>query len=235
MRVAFIVLLFTLFLQAQTLRIAAAANLSFVMQDIVKSFEQSYPDIDVQVITGSSGKLTAQIKRGAPFDIFCSADMRYPDELYKSGLTYTRPLVYAKGALVLVGKNIHTLKDLQKCQKIAIANPKTAPYGLAAKEALEHMGVYEKLKRRFIYGESIAQTTAYTIKVADCGFIAKSALQAKPLQQLHAIDIDPKLYTPIEQGIVILRNNSAARAFFAYIFSKDAAKIFQKYGYIIDD
>ena len=131
------------------------------------------------------------------------------------------------------------LKD-KDIQKIAIANPKTAPYGLAAFEAIKNAGVYESVKSKFVYGESVSQTVSYTVTAADIGFIAKSSLYSPQMSQykeaIHWSDVESELYTPINQGIVILKegeNNTEVKAFYDFILSTKAQKILKDFGYII--
>lgn len=233
-------------LTAGEIKIAVAANVSYAMQDLIKTFHTLYPDTQVQVLTGSSGKLTAQIQNGAPFALFMSADMKYPQRLYESGAAVTRPLVYAQGTLALLGSGKHDLSAglslLKKpsIKRIAVANPKTAPYGKAAVEALQKSGLYARVKSKCIYGESVSQTVTYAVTAADIGLVAKSALFAPKMRRFkegeHWKSVDPSLYKPISQGIVILKRgekNPEVAAFYAFIFSKKAADIFQKYGYIL--
>src|SRR3954466_5792583 len=161
----FVLLLSVVTLFAQNkLTVAAAANVQFVMNELVKDFDSS-ANIKTDIILNSSGKLTAQIKEGAPYDIFVSADMKYPQELYKSGHAIDSPKVYANGLLVLwtTQTGIKPLADLSvltshAIRKIAIANPQTAPYGEASVEAMNYYKVYDKVKYKLVYGESISQT-----------------------------------------------------------------------------
>ena len=224
-------------LHAAPLYVAAAANLSYVLPHIIAVFKAKNPDVVVKVSYASSGKLAAQIQRGAPFAIFLSADTSYPKFLYKKGLTVTRPVVYAKGALALYSKKIATLAELPNLSRVAVANPSTAPYGKAAKEALQNAGLYDKLKSKLIYGQSIGQTTAYAIRAADAGLVAESAMYAKQMQPLRRYfhTIDPALYKPIDQAMVLLRNDDAARRFFVFLLSPHAGAIFRAYGYTLDD
>ncbi len=247
MRSVLLVLLLVLtpFLHA-TVTVAGAANVSFVVKALIEDFHKKHPDIKVNTVLSSSGKLTAQIEKGAPYDLFLSADMRYPQKLYKDGFALTKPKIYAKGALVLItfkgaklDKNITKTLTHQSIKKIAVANPKTAPYGRAAKELLENMHLYEKLKSKFIYGESISNTFVYAQKAADVGFVAKSLLLSPNFSHLkEGVDyIEPshELYTPISQGIVLLKyakNNEEAKKFYDYLFSTSAKNIFQRFGYI---
>ena len=246
----FIKLLFTslLFLnmaQASQITIAVAANVSYAIEALKQEFMTTHNDVKVRVILGSSGKLSAQIQHGAPYDLFMSANMRYPEYLYKNHMAVTKPLVYAQGALAMMSrdasnfsKGLALLKE-SSIKKIAIANPKTAPYGKAAYEALKNEKLYDALKGKFIYGESIAQTLSYTISAADIGIIAKSALYSPHMKKyqkgVNWVDVDTELYTPIEQGVVILKhgkNSSDVKKFYDFILSAKAQKILEDFGYI---
>lgn len=233
-------------LHASTINIAVAANVSYAMQELKKEFNKTHPNIHVRVTLGSSGKLTAQIKNGAPYGLFMSANMKYPKSLYKDNLAITKPIVYAQGSLAYLSakkqdfsQNMKLLKN-PNIHKIAIANPKTAPYGKAAVEAMKNAKVYNDVKKKFVYAESISQTVAYTITAANLGFVAKSSLYSPKMKRfkkdINWSDVNPKLYTPINQGIVILKNakgNKDIKAFYDFIFSKQARQIFKNYGYAL--
>jgi molybdate transport system substrate-binding protein len=247
MRILSVLLLFFITLNAgERIRIAVAANVSYAISELIRDFQKDH-DSKIEPILGSSGKLTAQIRNHAPFDLFLSADMSYPKLLFKEGVAITKPIIYAKGALAIVTKKSRDLKEgleiLKRgdIKRIAIANPKTAPYGVAAKEALERAGLYEKLKKRFIYGESVSQTLTYALKAADIGIVAKSALLSKNLKYLQKdrnwVEVDEALYTPISQGAVILREGEekrGVREFFEYLSSDRAKEIFKRYGYRVE-
>ena len=245
-KVLFISLLLSLGLNAGEIRVAVAANVSYAIGDLIKTFNTFYPDTKVQVQLGSSGKLTAQIKNGAPYDLFMSANMKYPNALYYDGIAVTRPLVYAQGSLAFFSSKPRdftkgvTLLEESSIKRIAIANSKTAPYGKAAVEALTNAGIYEKIKNKLIYGESISQTVTYATTATDLGLIAKSSLFSPYMAQYSEgknwQSVDPKLYTPINQGIVILKKgeaNAEVAAFYAFIFSHKAEEVFKKFGYLI--
>jgi len=233
-------------LHAQTIKVAVAANVSYAIDDLKKEFNKLYPDIKVQVILGSTGKLTAQIKHNAPYQILMGANMKYPEALYAEDFAVTRPIVYVQGSLAYLSakkRDFGSIMDLlqsDSIKKIAVANPKTAPYGIATAEALKNAKIYDKIKSKFVYGESISQTVTYATKATDIGFIAKSSLFSPRMTQFKKgenwADVDPKLYTPIDQGIVILKNGEGSAevsAFYAFILSKKAKIIFEKFGYII--
>ena len=217
------------------IKVATAANVSFAMKDLVKEF-QKQNNINIKIIIGSSGKLTSQIENGAPFDIFLSADMKYPKYLYLKGVSKTKPKKYANGKLILFSKHkIKSIKDILKANKIAIANPNTAPYGKATIKYLQNSNLYKKLKHKFVIGSNISSAFSYGMKITDYAFIAKSLLFKFPHlnNKNHYIDLDPSKYTPIQQGVILLTNNKNAEKFYNFIFSKTAQKIFIKYGYEI--
>ncbi|WP_455757851.1 molybdate ABC transporter substrate-binding protein [Sulfurimonas sp.] len=234
------------YLHAGSINIAVAANVSYAIDDLKKEFKKLYPDTDVKVILGSSGKLTAQIKNGAPYDLFMSANMKYPEALYDDKIAITKPLVYVQGGLAYFStkaqdfsKGINLLKS-ESIEKIAVANPKTAPYGKAATEAMQSAGVYDSVKYKFVYAESISQTVSYVMTAVDIGLIAKSSLfsskMSKYKQGIHWVDVDSKLYTPINQGIVILKNgekNKEVLEFYNFILGEKAKKIFNNFGYLV--
>jgi len=241
-----IILLLASSLFANKITIAVAANVSYAIDNLIKEFNKTNPNTKVKVTLGSSGKLTAQIKHGAPYDLFMSANMKYPNSLYKDSIAITKPLVYAQGSLAILSSKKRdfsqgiNLTKKKAIKRIAIANPKTAPYGITTLEALKNAKIYKDIKKKFIYGESISQTVSYTVRATDIGFIAKSLLYSPRMKKfkenINWISLDTKLYTPISQGIVILKraqNSSEAKAFYDFILSQDAKKIFNSYGYIV--
>lgn len=239
-------LLFTGSLYASSISIAVAANVSYAIDDLKKEFHTLYPDTKVNVTLGSSGKLTAQIKNGAPYELFMAANMKYPQALYKDGVAVTRPLIYAQGGLAMLSiKKLDLSKGIQlvkssKIDKIALANPKTAPYGKATVEAMKNAGVYKNVLGKYVYAESISQAVSYTVTATDVGFIAKSSLFSPKMSQykkgIHWVDVDPKLYTPINQGIVVLKNGekeSEVVAFYSFMLSAKAKAIMENFGYLV--
>ena len=216
--------------------LAASANVSYALNDLIKEFKKQYPNIIVKTTLASSGKLTAQIMHSAPYDLFLSANMKYPEILYKKGFAITKPKVYAKGAIVLFSvKYKPSLDLLLKVSQIAIANPKFAPYGIAAVEVFKNIGIYDKIKDKLIYSETVSGVIPYVLHSADIGVVAKSSLYSRKIKQIGKFfykDIDKRLYTPIKQGVVLLKDNEDARKFYDFLFSKKAKEIFKKYGYI---
>ena len=231
---------------ANTITVAVAANVSYAINELVAEFNKTNPDTKVQVTLGSSGKFTAQIESGAPFDVFMSADMKFPKSLFEKGLAITEPALYAQGSLAMLSskeldfsKGINLVTDAN-IGKIAVANPKTAPYGTAAVEAMKNANVLDKVESKFVYAESISQAVTYATTAADVGFIAKSSLYDEKMSQykenINWVSVDPSLYTAIDQGIVVLKNTkeeASAKAFYDFILGEKAKEIFIKFGYLV--
>jgi molybdate transport system substrate-binding protein len=226
----------------QNLKVAAAANLQGIIKVLGADFTQK-TGIGIDPIIGPSGNLVAQVRNGAPFDVFLSADMSFPQTLYTENLTLGKPIVYAKGSLIICSTqnlgfdNWERMLLTPSVKKIAIANPKIAPYGLAAMEALGKKGIFSEIQSKIVYGESISQVNTYiTTGAVDAGFTTQSLIKdAAGKVMLYYKVIDPKTYSPIEQGMVILKHaqgNPAAERFYRYILSEDAKKIFREYGYV---
>ncbi|KAA6436652.1 molybdate ABC transporter substrate-binding protein [Dyadobacter flavalbus] len=224
--------------------VATAANVQYVMKEIQKEFEKESGK-QLQIVTGSSGKLTTQIREGAPFDVFVSADTKYPNEVFNNGGSDEKPKVYALGTLVLWSKEIPQ-KDLntallgtEKITKIAIPNPRTAPYGEAAVQVLKSENLYKNVENKLVYGESIAQTAQYiTSGSADAGFNALSIVLSPEMKgKGHYIIIDSTAYKPIQQAAILLKHSEdspkkeSSKQFYDFLFSQKARAIFKKYGY----
>lgn len=228
---------------AQNVRVAAAANLQSVIEVLQKDFKKK-TGISIEPVVGSSGKLVAQISNGAPFDVFLSADMSFPETLFKGGFATKQPVEYARGSLIICSwqnigfENWERLLLTARVKKIAIANPAIAPYGKAAEEVLKFKGILDEVKSKTVYGESISQVNTYvTTGVADVGFTTQSLIkEAGSKTDLYYKVIDPKYYKPILQGMVLLKhgaNNPGAEKFYQYILSPAAKSIFVSYGYRI--
>lgn len=225
-------------LGAQTLRIAAAADLQFAMNDLAIQFEKKN-GTKVSVSYGSSGNFRAQIQNGAPFDVFFSADMSYPQQLVSEGFAEEQSLfVYAQGHLVLwapAGTNLRlaergfeALKD-PRVKKIAIANPEHAPYGRAAVSALQKAGLYDPIKSKLVFGENVSQAAQFTqTGSAQVGIIALSLTFAESMKGGESWEIPVELYPPLRQGAVIVHsspNKAAANAFLEFVRSDEGRKI----------
>jgi molybdate transport system substrate-binding protein len=229
------------------LTVAVAANVQFAFDEIKTIFEEN-TGIPVNGIIASSGTLTTQIKNGAPFDIFLSADTEYSETLFTQGLTHDAPEIYAYGTLVLWTLSDINLSDgiqiLTKpsVKKIAMPTPQTAPYGRQAMNTLKHYRLYESVNSKLVYGKSIAQTNQFIAsRAVDIGFTSKSVVLAPHMKdQGKWIEVDKDTYEPIAQTAVILKftedeNLPSAQKFYDFLFSQKARDIFQKYGYILPD
>jgi molybdate transport system substrate-binding protein len=229
---------------AETLTVAVAANVKFAFDDLAAAFKQE-TNIDIQPVYGSSGKITAQVREGAPYDVFLSADMEFPAKLYQSGQAVTAPKVYAHGKIVLWTRNDKL--DLSKglsvltasgVKKVAVANPKVAPYGEEALKALDKLGLKAAVAPKLVYAENIAQVVQFVDSGnVDAGLTAKSLVTApENAGRGKWIDVPADAYTPIAQGAVILRRGQAehgvaARKFYDFLYSAKARAILEKFHY----
>lgn len=223
------------------LTIAVSANMQYAMEELVEAFTQA-SGTPCELIVGSSGKLTAQIMEGAPFDLFLSADMKYPEEIDSGGKALGKPLIYAYGHLVLwsidEGTEL-TAEGLlsEEVTHIAIANPETAPYGVAAVELLQGMGIWERVRGKLVFGESIAQTNQFILSgSAQAGITARSVVSSPAaLDKGHWTEADHSLYKPIEQGVVAIKREGSdeegSQAFISFLRSPVAHEILVRFGY----
>lgn len=229
---------------AQTLKVAAAADLQFAMQDLAKGFEKT-ATVKIDVIYGSSGNFFSQIQNGAPFDVFFSADMEYAKKLDAAGLAEPGTLArYAVGRLVLwtpPGSAVDVAKDgwetllNPRVQKIAVANPEHAPYGRAAVAALRSAGIYDQVKSKLVYGENISQAAQFAQSGnAQAGLVALSLALSPGMKDGKWWEVPADAYPPIEQGVIVLqssKNKVAARAFLDFVTSAQGRETLNKYGF----
>lgn len=238
------ILLLTTTAHAEKITVAAAADLKFAMDEIVTAFKKKQPGNEVQVIYGSSGKFHTQIQQGAPYDLFFSADIAYPRELAKKGRTASAVSPYAFGRIVLWSSSMDatrmTLASLTdpKISRIAIANPKHAPYGKRAEEALEAAGILNKIQKKLVFGENIAHTAQFVqTGNAQVGIIALSLAVNPELSKNGGYYLIPeKLHKPLEQGFIITKqgaNKPLAKQFADYMSSKQARSIMTRYGFML--
>jgi molybdate transport system substrate-binding protein len=230
---------------AATLTVAVAANVQYAFEELQAAYTKATGN-EVKAVYNSSGKFVAQVMNGAPFDVFLSADTEYPEKLQQAGYTAAPPRIYAYGALVL-----WTMKDLDlvhwpaalhstAVDKIAIANPKTAPYGRETLKLLSTLKLDEALKGKLVFGESIAQTNQYIhSKAVDAGFTAKSVVLAPQMKGAGKwVELPHDAYQPIAQSAVILKhgeqtNSQVSRQFYTFLFSPPARTILERYGYLL--
>jgi molybdate transport system substrate-binding protein len=228
------------------LRVAAAADLQFALKDIAQQYEHQ-TGRKVDVTFGSSGNFVAQLQNGAPFDVFFSADIEYPNRLQQASLIEPNSLLkYAVGRIViwmpvnsevdLAAEKWNALLD-PTVQKIAIANPEHAPYGRAAVEGLKHAGLYDKVQLKLVYGENISQAAQFVQSGnAQAGIIALSLAVSPAMKSGQRWDVPVDQYAPLEQAAVILkssRNKDAACAFLAFVSSGAGQRTLKNFGFSI--
>jgi molybdate transport system substrate-binding protein len=223
-----------------TLRVAAAADLRYALDSLVTVFNQQHPNVKIEVSYGSSGKFYEQLRQGAPFDVFFSADSDYPQQLHAQGLTAAAPRPYATGQLVLWSRTldprpqgINTLLDA-RVRKIALANPAHAPYGKKAVEVLQHYQLYSQLQPKLVLGENIAQAANYAATgAADAGLLALSLARSPELSRQGQYYLIPQeAYTPLVQSFVVLKKAPpAATQFTNFVGSPAGQAVLQAYGF----
>jgi molybdate transport system substrate-binding protein len=229
---------------AQEVRVAAAADLKFAMQDVAAQFEKQ-TGTKVDVTYGSSGNFFSQLQNGAPFDLFFSADIDYPRKLDTAGIAEPGTLYeYAIGRIAIwmpadakvdvASIGWKALLDVS-VQKIAIANPEHAPYGRAAVAALQKAGIYEQVKPKLVYGENISQAAQFVQSGnAQAGIVAMSLAVSPGMKDGKLWEIPADMHPPIEQAAVVLRNatnKDAARAFLDFVKSESGRATLAKYGF----
>jgi molybdate transport system substrate-binding protein len=236
--------------QTTELTVAAASDLKFALDELLAAFHQSHPAITVKATFGSSGNLLAQITNDAPFDLFLAADIQFARDVAEQGKGLKETLFpYAMGHIVvwvpmtselnLEQLGIQSLLDV-RVKKIAIANPKHAPYGRAAEAALKNLGVYEQVSERLVLGENIAQATQFVESgAADVGIIALSLALAPAMKDKGRYwQIPVTAYPPLLQGGVILnrcQNREAAAELKAYLIGEEGRNTLRKYGFGLPD
>lgn len=224
---------------ADEIHVAVASNFAEVMTEISKQFEASTGH-RVVLSFGSTGKHYAQIRNGAPFDAFFAADVHRPELLEEEGVAVPGSrFTYAIGKLVLWSPKKNYVDSTgmilirSKFRYLAIANPKLAPYGKAAREVLQALGLWDLLKERIVQGENISQAFQYVKSGnTELGFIAFSQIMQLTKNEKGSIwDVPQELYTPIEQQAVLLKDGETARSFLSFVRSKESRKIILDYGY----
>jgi molybdate transport system substrate-binding protein len=229
---------------AEGVSVAAAANLVYVLEPLNAAFVKECPGVVVTSEIGASGSLVAQIKNGAPYDVFLSADMEYPHMLIQAGGADAASLAaFARGKLVLwTTKPRLSLPSVESVVrdaavvKLAVANPAAAPYGRAAMQALARLGLSDVANAKLVYGENITQTAQFVSSGnAEAGFVALSLVLSPKLKEKGVwIEVPEALYDPIEQGGVLTTRgagNPAARRYLDFLRSTAAQKVLATFGY----
>lgn len=232
--------------RAQDVSIAAASDLKFALDEVIAAFKRVHPEVTVTVTYGSSGKLHTQIRQGAPFDVYFSADIAYPRQLVAAGLGGSEVKLYAIGRLALWSSSLDasrmTLASLSdaRIHRIALANPKHAPYGKRAQEALMAAGLWATLEPKLAMGENVAQAVQFVQSgAAQVGIIA-AALAVHPQlakQGGHTL-IPAHLHQPLEQGLLVTRRGALRpwpKVFAAYLDAPQSRQTFVKNGFALPD
>ena len=232
------------FCAAQSITVAAAADLQFAMQDVAARFQKETGK-ELKLIYGSSGNFFQQLQNGAPFDIFFSADLDYPKKLESAGLTEPGSYYeYAEGKIVIwvsksskfdLSSGLRALLN-PSIRKIAVANPQHAPYGQAAVAAMQKEGIYDKVRDKFVLGENISQTASFVMSgSADIGIVALSlALSPNMKDKGRYFEVPAGDYPPIKQACVILRsakNKETAKQLLSFIKTAEVADTLRMYGF----
>ena len=232
---------------AETPNIAAASDLQFALEEVAAAFTGE-AGLEVNLVFGSSGNFFRQIRQGAPFEVFLSADEDFIFDLAKAGLTDGEGDLYALGRIVLVrphGSRLKpdgTLEDLRaavadgRVERFAIANPEHAPYGRRAEEALRHVGLWEGLRDKLVFGETVSQAARFaTSGDAAGGIIAYSLALSPMIAGIADFELIPaEFHQPLRQRMVLLKGAGAsARAFYAFVASRAGREILKRHGFAL--
>ncbi|MFN3473305.1 MAG: molybdate ABC transporter substrate-binding protein [Blastomonas sp.] len=228
-------------------RIAAAADLRLALTDVAAAFRRDTGQ-DVELVFGSSGNFHQQLRHGAPFELFLSADEAYALDLAKAGMTVDTGRLYGVGRLALVAPTGSSLKVEKgfdglrqalasgQIRRFAIANPDHAPYGQRAREALEQAGLWQPLQDRLIMGENVAQALQFAIEGGAEGGVVAWSLMLDPVLEGRAdyALIPAEAHQPLRQRMVLMRTaGDTARAFYDYLAQPPARAILQRYGFAL--
>ena len=231
--------------QPTKLTVAAASDLRFALDDLLQAFRATRPGVDVDVVYGSSGKLSTQIRNGAPFDIFFSADRAYAEELAAAGFTAGGPRLYGTGRLVAWSADAAlgrlSLDDLVRhpsVKRFAIANPEHAPYGQRAVEALRTRGLYDTVATKLVLGDNINQAAQFVqTGAAQAGIVAYSLVLSPALAGQGAWTLLPQAWhTPLEQAFVVTKRAAAlplAADFVRHLDLPASQALLQRYGFAV--
>jgi molybdate transport system substrate-binding protein len=229
----------------ESISVAAAANLNGVLDELVLQYTKQHAQ-QVKVVYGSSGHFYQQLTQGAKYDIFLSANQDYVDRLVSQGYSNDAGVVYAKGRLVVLVSNKSKIRpttdfgDLKQAvqdgrlSKFAIANPALAPYGAAAVQILEQLGLTKTFQPLLVMGGDVGQTMLFIhSEAAQAGMVPWSMVkQSNTIQEKSYILIPEKLHQPILQKMILFKqSNPPAKGFYDYLQSAQAKQIWRQYGY----
>ncbi|EKS3205153.1 molybdate ABC transporter substrate-binding protein [Campylobacter coli] len=239
----FIVLFLSLNLNAQNLSVFVASSASKAMEEVKNEFLKSHPNDNIDLVFGASGKYYQLLKQGREFDLFFSADTKYAKAIYDNKNALIKPRVYVLGVLALYSLDenllqggVENLKEKAgKITHLSIANPKVAPYGIAAKEVLENLDLNELFKDKIVLGENISVPVLHVdSKNSDIAIVAYSLVSPINHPKGKTSIINPKYFSPLEQSYVITKyakDKKLAFEFSEFIGSSKAKEIFKKYGF----
>jgi molybdate transport system substrate-binding protein len=229
--------------QAETLLVAAASDLTHCIDELAGAFRQTEPGAELKVTLGSSGNFFAQIKNGAPYDVFLSADMRYPGQLASEGAADSSTLTtYAIGRVALwsldprldLSQGMRVLADA-RVLRVAIANPDVAPYGRAGKAALQQYGFWDTVRDKVVIGENVAQTAQFVQSGnAQIGLVSYASVLAPKVKGKGSYYLLPEGGSAIEQGAIVTRHghdNPLAGRFIAFLHTQTARAILLRHGF----
>ncbi|ADR18601.1 molybdate ABC transporter substrate-binding protein [Calditerrivibrio nitroreducens] len=236
----FVAFTFSLTSFAETVKIYIAGSMKNSFKLILEEYKKHNKNVEIQAIYGSSGKGFFQLINGAKYDIFISADEKYPEEVYKNKLARRSGEIYAEGSLALLFKNEYnkSIDYLLKAKTIAIANPKLAPYGIAAMEFMKNTGIYENIKDKIVTGQDLIQVVQY-IKTenADVAFVAYPLVANEPEFKNKLLKLDKNHYSPIKQAMILTtygEENLEAKKIYDFIKSGKVKKILTSYGFDVN-
>ena len=237
----FLLILFSIGANAQTVKVAAAANLRYVFEEISSAYEKANPGFKIVANFGSSGALVQQIVNGADFDLFMAADNIFPMKLKEQGAALGEMKIYAQGKLVLWSNRIDVSKGLSvladpSVKRIAIAKPELATFGDRAIETLKKADLYEKVKGKIVYADNVSQTAQFALTGnAEVAFLALSLTLTPEMKGLN-FEIPATNYRPVDQGLILVEKwkpNPEAAKFMQFVLSPACKPLFEKYGYVV--
>ncbi len=239
-RIVLGVIVLSMSLFAQQIKVFSASSTKLAMQEIVEKFQSTNPKDEIVVTYNATGKAYAQLSNGFEYDIFIAADSQYPAQIAKDGNAITQPKLYAMGTVALYSTDATLIKlgiDALKSDKIkhiSIANPRLAPYGVAALEILKNYGLEELTSKKLVLGDNIAQSVQFVDSgAADIGLVAFSLIKTTTKESQYKV-LDQSKYSPMEQSFVITKyakDKEIAFKFASFLTSKESQEIFQKYGF----
>jgi len=234
-------LLLSMEIHSQTVRVAAASNLRYILEDIKIKYLKMNPNSTIEISLGASGALTQQIIHGAPFDFFMAADASFPHKLQEEGCTVGDIKTYGYGKLVLWSNTLDVSKGMsllteKRVTRIALAKPEIAPYGKIAVQCLKFYNLYDLLQPKIIYADNVSQTAQFAeTGNAEAAFIAFALVLGPELMNKGTYFVpDPKSYKPVEQSCVLLKKskgNPEALKFMNFVLSDACKPLFEKYGF----